>query len=211
MTLAIHRLVADEPLAEEAVDRFLDEHSFPIVEGPSLTFVYRGAAERVSLQHFIYGLPTSQPFLRVDGSDLWYLVLELPKASRLQYKFHVVRAEAERLILDPLNPQRAHDPYGANSVCHSEGSERPPWTFPDPEVRPGELRELELKSDAFGEKRTVRLYLPAEFIGGGRRTPIPEGLRDVKRDPQTERLPLGRTRRQLPNFPAVVGEVLMRE
>jgi len=39
MTLAIQELLASQPPPPEAIDRFMAEHSFPIVEGSSLTFV----------------------------------------------------------------------------------------------------------------------------------------------------------------------------
>ena len=65
MNLSIDQLERESPLDAAAVDGFLASHTFPIVEGTSVTFVYRGEAEAVHLQHWIYGLPTSQPFKRL--------------------------------------------------------------------------------------------------------------------------------------------------
>ena len=164
MSLAIHRLIEHGSPSPEAIDEFLGQHeSFPIVEGPSTTFIYRGQADQVLLQHFIYGLPTSQPFSRAESSDLWFLVLELPEGSRLQYKINVIHGDDHNWILDPLNPERALDPYGANSVCYTGGLTRPDWTYPDPETRPGEIRKFTMYSDAFQEHRTASIYLPARF------------------------------------------------
>jgi len=161
--LAIDRLIQGQDLSPEAIERFIAEHAFPILEGTSITFAYHGPADGVLLQHFIYGLETSQPFERVAGTDLWYLVLELPKKSHLQYKINVMNGEDHHWILDPLNPQRALDPFGANSVVRSLGTQRPSWTFPDPEARPGEIVEETIRSEAFGEQRNVSVYLPARF------------------------------------------------
>lgn len=163
MSLAIHELLDQAPPSPERIERFLAEHTFPIVEGTSLTFVYRGAADAVLLQHFIFGLETSQPFERIAQTDLWYLVLELPRASNLQYKLNVVHGEEHNWILDPLNPRQARDPFGSNSLTWTEGSERPGWTRFDPQARAGELHELKIPSAAFGKKRRVALYLPARF------------------------------------------------
>ena len=163
MKLAIHRLLAASPPASEAIDRFLDEHASPIVEGTSLTFLYRGEADAVHLRHFIYGLETSQPFHRVEATDLWYLVLELPRESTMQYKLDVIRGGEHDWILDPRNPHLAHDPFGANSVCSTDGRVRPPWTLPDPEARAGRLVEHELSSRAFKAKRRFRVYEPARL------------------------------------------------
>ncbi len=65
-------------------------------------------------------------------------------------------------IQDPLNPNLARDPFGANSVAHGEGYTIPEWIHPDPEARPGRMDELRVDSKALG-RRTVSLYLPARF------------------------------------------------
>lgn len=163
MSLAIQRFLDAGSLSEEAIDGFLEDHGFPIVEGPSVTFVYRGEADQVLLQHFIYGLPTSQPFERVDGTDLWYRILELPRRSRLEYKINVVQGARQNWILDPLNAALARDPFGANSVTHSEGYQRPEWTFHDEEAREGELEEHQFRSKALKRKQTFDIYLPARY------------------------------------------------
>jgi enterochelin esterase family protein len=161
--LAIHRLAQKRSLDKEAVDGFLTEHNIPIVEGPSCTFVYRGDADSVRLRNWIYGLPSSPPFRRLSGTDLWYITLELPEGSRVEYKIEVTENGTTQLIEDPLNPLQAHDPFGANSVCHAAGYEIPEWTQPDPQARAGQLRELLLPSKALGGPRKVSLYLPARF------------------------------------------------
>ena len=163
MSLAIHGLIADGTPSKEAVDRFIEEHNFPVLEGNSVTFFFRGRADGVRLQHFIYGLETSQSFLQVEDSDLWYLVLELPERSHVQYKLNIIRGQDHQWILDPLNPQIARDPFGANSVCRTVGTQRPDWTFEDPEARPGEIYQMEIESRAFGERREFLLYLPARY------------------------------------------------
>ena len=118
MTPAIQTLIDPGGVPDESsVDAFLSQHTFPIVEGGSVTFLYRGAADRVQLRHFIFGLPTAQPFQRLDGTEVWYLVMDLPRCSRIEYKIELVRGEKREWIMDPLNPRVAHDPYGANSVC----------------------------------------------------------------------------------------------
>ena len=164
MTLAIDAFLEAGRLGEEDIDQFLVEHPHsPIVEGPHVTFLYRGSADQVLLQHFIYGLPTSQPFHQVEETDLWYLTIGLRKRSRLQYKLNVVNGEDHRWIRDPRNEDLAFDPFGANSVCHTEGMERPEWTYEHPETRKGTLREMSVRSEAFERDRHFRLYLPARY------------------------------------------------
>jgi enterochelin esterase family protein len=81
----------------------------------------------------------------------------------VEYKLEIVEGENRRLIEDPRNPNRAHDPFGSNSVVHGAGYTVPEWTRPDPEARPGELSEFTLPSAAFGDDRAVTLYTPARF------------------------------------------------
>ncbi len=169
--LAIADLAGESFVTGEAVDRFLGEHAFPIVEGSYCTFVYRGEADDVRLRHWVFGLPSSQPFQRVPGTDLWFFVLELPEGSRVEYKFEVRQGEEVRWIRDPLNPNQARDPFGANSVCHAEGYEVPEWTFPDPEAEEGVLEDRMFFSDALAGKRMVTLYRPPRFREG-RRYPL---------------------------------------
>jgi enterochelin esterase family protein len=163
VTPAIRELQQTRPLDPGAIDRFLATRSFPIVEGGSVTFVYRGPADGVQLQHWIFGLPSSQPFARLADTDLWYLAIELPPRSRLEYKFELTLAGERQLINDPLNPFLARDPYAQNSVCHGSGYEIPPWTLPDPDARPGTIEEIMVPSRALEGDRRVAVYLPARF------------------------------------------------
>ncbi len=153
LTPALQQLVASGPPSREAVDAFLAAHTFPLVEGTKVTFVYRGDAHGVTMRHWIYGLSSSQPLVRLPHTDLWFVTLEIPPRSRVEYKLE----RNGELIEDPLNPLRARDPFGANSVVHTPGYEVPDWIRADPEAREGTL------DDHVIERRHVRVYLPARF------------------------------------------------
>ena len=162
MRLAINRLKERRPDAA-AVDRFLARHEVPIVEGDRCTFLWRGEADEVLLVQRIVGLPEKIPLRRVYGTDLWYLVLELPEGSRVNYQVEVRRGEHTECGNDPLNPKLSYSPVGTSSVCFAHGYVTPDWTEPDPEARPGELVELTHHSRALRRDCRVRLYLPARF------------------------------------------------
>ncbi|HWN71393.1 MAG TPA: alpha/beta hydrolase-fold protein, partial [Haliangium sp.] len=83
--------------------------------------------------------------------------------SRVEYKLEVQRGDHTEWIRDPRNPHLANDPFGANSVCQGLGYERPSWTNPQPETRPGTLEEHHLHDTPFGNSRRVTVYLPARF------------------------------------------------
>lgn len=164
MTPVLARLLEGyEQPTPQAIDDFLAVHGSPVVEGQSVTFFWRGEAETVRLRHFVYGLATAQRFARLDGTDLWWLTLEVPRDSRFEYKIEVQRGGRRALLRDPLNPQIAHDPFGSNSVCHTAGHQTPEWTFPDPEARPGSLETVEVPSRLHGTPQRVTIYRPARM------------------------------------------------
>lgn len=145
------------------VDEFLAKHTFPLVEGRSATVVWRGEAEGVSLRHWIFGLESSNALARVPNTDLWHLTLELPPRSRVEYKLEIHHRGGSQWIEDPRNPNRAKDPFGANSVMQGEGYETPAFITPDPDARPGHLEPFKFKSRALGGFRSGHIYLPARF------------------------------------------------
>ncbi len=162
MTLAVDTLKASKP-DNAAIDAFMKGRVFPIVEGGKVTFVFRGHAEAVHLKSWVYGLPNSQNLHRIANTDFWFLTLEIPPRSRVEYKLEIVNAGTGRWIEDPLNPFRARDPFGANSVAHGEGYEVPEWANHDPEARAGVLEDWVVKSKVFNEIRPLSVYLPARY------------------------------------------------
>ena len=150
-------------LRDVDINAWFQGREFPIVEGHNAAFVWRGKVDGVTLRHFIYGLESAQPLSRIEGTDVWYLVMEIPPKSRVEYKFEIHIGGNSKWVEDPLNPHRARDPFGANSVFQGEGYETPDWIHPDPNARRGSLERFELHSDAFGEKRGGHIYLPARF------------------------------------------------
>ena len=159
----VSQLLADGVPTQKAVDAFLRDHAFPLVEPGNVTFVFRGAADEVILRRWISGFNTALPMQLLEGTDLWVLTMDLPQGSRFEYKFEVVKNGGRELLLDALNDVVAQDPFGANSVCQGYGYTRPAWTLPDPDARSGSLVHLPLQSDAFGARRDVEVYLPARF------------------------------------------------
>ena len=149
-----------EPAALEGV---LAERSFPVVGEGWALFVYRGPADDVLLHHWIRGLPSERPFERVDGTDLWTLEMEIQHTARVEYKLEIVEGDEHRLIRDPLNPNLAQDPFGANSVVQGPGYVKPEWAAEQEDARRGEVVERMLQSEVFGDVRPISIYLPARF------------------------------------------------
>jgi enterochelin esterase family protein len=154
-----------------AIDAFIKEGAFPLVDGSDVTFVYRGKADAVNLRCWIAGLDTAQPFQSLHDTDLWAATIELPRGSRIEYKLEVITNGNRELIVDPLNDVLAHDPFGANSVCQGFGYERPGWTLENPDARQGELHQARIKSRVFKSDRDLQVYVPARFRSN-RRYPL---------------------------------------
>ena len=163
MNHALNALFDGGPPTPEAIETFIADQSFPLVEPGRVIFVYRGEADEVILRRWISGFDTALPMNRGEGSDLWMLAMDLPDRSRFEYKFEVVRNGHRELLLDPLNPVTAQDPFGANSVCQGFGYERPEWTWPDPGAPEGSLDRMRVNSRAFDSRREAQVYLPARF------------------------------------------------
>lgn len=163
MSAALKFLCREGTVDPEAIDIFIEQNRFPLIEPGRVTFVYRGDADKVLLRSWISGVNTAQPLERIAESDLWALTMELPDKSRFEYKFEVINDGESELVLDELNGVLAHDPFGANSVCQGYGYKRPRWTLHDPESRSGSVTTLNIDSRAYRERRDVEIYLPAKF------------------------------------------------
>lgn len=145
------------------IQRVINEHSFPLVEGSAITFVFVGSAEHVALRHWIYGLPSSLPLTRVGNTDVWFRTMELPAGSRIEYKFGVTRHGHEEWIFDPLNDEVAYDPFGGNSVAHGRDYLTPEWSQELPGVKQGSFEGFQMHSEAFGDQRKINVHVPASY------------------------------------------------
>ncbi|MGH8310225.1 MAG: alpha/beta hydrolase-fold protein, partial [Steroidobacteraceae bacterium] len=163
MNAALRELLSDGSPTAAAIDGFIAANEFPLVDRTGVTFVYRGDVNSVLLRSWIHGLPTAQPLERVAETDLWLLRIDLPPNSRIEYKLDVVRSDRSEWITDPLNPHKAADPFGVNSVAQGFGYERPQWTLPHAQSRLGALEELRLSSEALGTVSRLFIYVPARF------------------------------------------------
>ena len=151
------------PATKSALAQLVDADRYPLVDPAGVTFLYRGEADAVGLRCWIHGLPARQAFDRIEDTDAWVLRIDLPPNSRIEYKFEIVRGGDAEWITDPLNPLRATDPFGANSVVQGYGYVRPDWTLPDTGARAGQVDELEVPTELPGGARTIGVYVPARF------------------------------------------------
>ena len=147
----------------EAIDQLLREHTIPLVEGPTCTFLWRGEADWVGVEHRMLGVPIPLPLRRLKGTDLWYASVELPRGARIQYRLLVRRGAHTESMNDPLNHRVVGDALGSQSVLEAEGYVTPDWTQRDAAAVQGEMIEFRLPSRALRRDAHVTLYIPARM------------------------------------------------
>jgi enterochelin esterase-like enzyme len=152
-----------EGSSPEAIDQLLREQRVPLVEGSTCTFLWRGEADWVGIEHRMMGVPIPLPLRRLKGTDLWYASVELPRGARIQYRILVRRGEHTESMDDPLNQRVVGDAIGSQSVLEADGYITPDWTYPDPAAVSGELVDLRLPSRALRREAHVTLYIPSRM------------------------------------------------
>ena len=159
---ALAALMASGTPSGEAIADFLATNDFPLVEPGFVTFVWSGEADRVELLRWIHAGSDREPFTRLIDTPLWTLRLPVADRGRFEYKLNVVQWGNDNWMLDPLNPARAGDPFGQNSVCRTFGYQPPEWITPNGAPK-GRVEPLTIDSRIFGHQRSEQVYLPAEY------------------------------------------------
>ena len=161
----VKRLHQEPWCQEDTLHHFVENHSFPLLEGDQAVFFFwdGNPVDSVSLINWVYGLESRQEFHRLQGTHAFFLPVQLPSAARVEYKFLVNRGGHETWMRDPLNLERAYDPFGSNSVCSMPNYQHPEWSLPNALTREGQVEEFTLASDVYGEERRVQVYLPFEY------------------------------------------------
>ncbi len=155
--------IAARSMAPAYLRRRLTRVGVPFSADGTSTFTYVGDARSVRVVHFMARFPEIPPLERLEGTDLWYVTVELPAGSRIEYQLEIETDQRTMRIVDPLNRRTASDPFGANSVARGPGYADPPWTSPAVDASPGTVEALEIESPAFAGPRTLSVYLPNGF------------------------------------------------
>ena len=88
---ALARLAAAIAASGDAsgeVDRFLEGRSLPIIDGESVTFLWRGKAKDVAVAGDMIGMRREEPMKRLEGTDLWWWETKLDSRARISYLFY---------------------------------------------------------------------------------------------------------------------------
>ena len=157
-------LIQEPERHSNILNQFVDDNQFPILsEGRATFFFWDGEhADAVYLIHWVYGLESAQAFQRIPHTNAFWLSVDLPRAARVEYKFEVQRNGKSYWMRDPLNSDRAFDPFGSNSVCAMGDYVFPEWALEHPETRKGRLERFTVQSTVWTDEREITVYLPNE-------------------------------------------------
>ena len=150
-------------MAPAFLRRRLSRIGSPYRSGDTTTFVYVGAADAVRVVHFMSCFPEIAPMERIAGTEVWFVTVELPAGSRVEYRYEVTGPDRTDIIDDPLNRRTAADPFGVNSVATAPGYSPPEWTVHRADRQPGEVETARIESSAYGDSRTFSAYLPVGY------------------------------------------------
>jgi enterochelin esterase family protein len=188
-------LAAGVPDAEAQFWSAVEVAGTPIVESTDehpdearITFLWKGTAKTRSVRLIsgpqIISKFKNLGFRRLDGTDVWFLTLHVPRGWRVGYmlvenaeqrgypKGGAWMAAARR---DPLNRFRTRQD-GATptfdklySVFETPGVLPEPWLRRHPGVAAGVVTTRRLTSARLGTERTVDVYVPVKFGVAGER------------------------------------------
>ena len=166
---AIFKEIRNAPAAEaqERADELwrtlVKSKRVPLVLGTQVIFLYKGDAEQVSWSgSFNYELNPGLVGVRVGTTDLWVAYMEVPLASRLQYK---IILNGKDWIADPVNPNTSMSGVtGVNSVVTL-----PSFTVTDErntrsDIKHGTVtKALSIDSKALGYTVNYWVYTPVGY------------------------------------------------
>jgi enterochelin esterase family protein len=150
------------PADPAAVDKFLADHSVPLIQPGRAIFLYRGLADSVNLRPMIAGFPGPHRFAQINGHNLWWLSVQLPDGARLEYKLEVQNEHHAEWLNDPLNPLTTTNPFGTNSVCRGFGYRVPDFAEIHEDTPTGSFEDLWIPSKMGGDRK-VTIYQAAGY------------------------------------------------
>ena len=156
---------------QAVADSFMNSgHSFPFIENDSVVnFVYNSAAQSVAMAGDATGWNPNKILTNITGSNFWYYATRYEADARLDYKFVT---NGSNWILDPRNPHTCTGGFGPNSELRMPAYALPPEIAYYNGIPHGTIIDTTFYSNALGNKRQVRVYLPPGYPVGSDAYPL---------------------------------------
>lgn len=150
-----------------AAEAFLEsQKEFPIIDGNTVHFIYRGAAKDVAIIGDLVGDRFEQMMTNIDGTNLFYYSAVVKPGARLDYAF-VVNYEDRQI--DSLNNRQTDTIFGPASWFAMPGWQPANYLLA-PEKSLSTIDTISFESE-FAENRRIDVYLPAGYADGDDRFP----------------------------------------
>ena len=159
----------------ERIDRYLSDKSFPIVEDDHVHFVLRGDYDDVAVASELFGIRQERAMQRVEGTDLFYFGLRLPKPTRASYVYFA----DYQPVVDPENDRKVVSSTLAGEMEPTFMGPAKPLTFSwfqtgdigeltehtdgIPSQLSGRVERVSLESRAMKETIGLTVYLPPGY------------------------------------------------
>ncbi|HSR50080.1 MAG TPA: PQQ-binding-like beta-propeller repeat protein [Acidobacteriota bacterium] len=154
------RRLQEAPITEKhrLIQQFLQEQeSFPIIEGRTVHFVFRGQVEDVAIRGDMTGGRLEDPLFHVEETDFYYRSYQAA-SDETAWQYHLRHYEQARP--DPLNPSTLETPEGERSWAALSGWQEA--SLPG-QPSPERLRSHEVESEAMGRSFPLKVLLPEPY------------------------------------------------
>jgi enterochelin esterase-like enzyme len=123
-----------------------------------VTFLWRGraGAGEVRLEGWVPPDSQDAPLDRLANTDVWFLTVRMPAASRFTYGF---ARPGRKRTMDPLNPLK----FRSSSFAELPAAPPQTWIAVQPDIPQGTLRRERLRSEKLKEERSVSIYTPPGY------------------------------------------------
>lgn len=146
------------------IDSFMLAHQssgFPVIEGDSANFIYRGSASTVTVAGDFNGWSSSSATMsKVVSTNFFYYSREFELNARIDYKFVT---NGSTWILDPLNPKTCNGGFGPNSELAMPLYIQPAEIIYNPSIPHGQIITTSLVSSNTSSSFQVKIYLPPGY------------------------------------------------
>lgn len=148
---------------EGELENILKEGDFPLINGNSALFLYKGPAKNVKLAGDMSGWSRNVTFNNLEGTDIFYLEADYEMDARLDYQIIVDGIWG----LDPLNKKRTISNY--KMVSYLEMPEYIDYTalLNNGDYEEGQLLQISHESVHLKESRELFIYLPPGYDKNG--------------------------------------------
>ncbi len=156
--------ISDVSVKSAKIDSFMLAHQstgFPVIEGDTANFIYRGSASAVSVAGDFNGWSSSASVMnKLTSTNFFYYSRKFELNARLDYKFVT---NGSNWILDPLNPRICSGGFGPNSELAMPLYVQPQEIVYNSAIPHGTIITRSITSTFTSSAFQLKIYLPPGY------------------------------------------------